>query len=91
MLGLLGGIFHFYSTFNANSGGPDLVLHCSPMFHKKDSKLKRDKEIRRNTRLVSPFVKTQLSKKSKSFKTVFSCLRSLRQNEPQINLISFRD
>ena len=54
ILGLLGGIFHFYSNFKrnlimlANSREPDqtphfavfdLVLHCLPMSHKKDARL----------------------------------------------------
>ena len=54
--GLLGGIFRFYSNFKRNfckqnSGEPDqrphfaesdLVLHCLPMSHKKDARLKLD-------------------------------------------------
>ena len=48
ILGLLGGIFHYYSTFNANSGEPDqmlgfaasdLVLYCLTMSNKKDARL----------------------------------------------------
>ena len=52
-LGVLDGIFHFYSKFKrkllfVNSGEPDqtlhfaasdLVLHCLPMSHKKDDML----------------------------------------------------
>ena len=45
---MVGGIFHFYSSFNmqANSGDPDqrlhsvtdLGLHCLPMSQKKDAR-----------------------------------------------------
>ena len=48
--GLLGGIFHFYSNFNRtlckqtleNDQTPssDLGLHCLPMSHKKETRLK---------------------------------------------------
>ena len=39
-LGLLGGIFHFYSNFKRNFclAASDLVLHCLPMSHKKDTR-----------------------------------------------------
>ena len=55
ILGLSGGIFHLYSIFKkkklmlANSGEPDqtsriaasdLVLHCLPISHKKDTSLR---------------------------------------------------
>ena len=51
ILGVLGGIFHFYSNFNRifckqtvetdqtpRSTASDLGLHCLPMSHKKDAK-----------------------------------------------------
>ena len=57
ILEFLGGIFQFYSNFRrlllyATSGKPDqtprfvtsdLVLHCLPMSHKKNARLKRVK------------------------------------------------
>ena len=36
MLGVLGGIFHFYS--NSNSTFSDLGLRCLPMSHKEDAR-----------------------------------------------------
>ena len=51
ILGVLGGIFHFYSNkklLQANSGEPDqtpcsaasdLVLHCLPISHRKNARL----------------------------------------------------
>ena len=43
ILGVLGGIFHFYSKvhriFCKQTLEADLGLHCSPMSHKKDARL----------------------------------------------------
>ena len=40
ILGLLGGIFHFYSNFKRNFCKRTVEnLHCLPMSHKKDDRL----------------------------------------------------
>ena len=49
IIGVLGGNFHLFPNFKANSEDPDqtphygvsdLDLHCLPMSHKKDARLK---------------------------------------------------